>query len=146
MNGVVLIVLDTCHSGAAVHGGARGTLAGIMDRTIEEIVHQVSQEETSGIVVLSSALTGQASAEKSEWGHGPLTLSVIEALTASRIFAGSTESRVMLPTRSPSGGVSLESVRNYSVARVNELTQGRQRVICRNSVDLLSVNLRTIED
>jgi hypothetical protein len=146
MNGVVLIILDTCHSGAAVQGGARGTLAGIMDRTVEEIVHQVSLKESKGIVVLSSALTGQASAEKAEWGHGPLTLAIIEALTANRASVGSLESRVMLPQVSSTGQVSLESIRNYSVARVNELTQGRQRVICRNSVDLLSVNLTSVKN
>lgn len=139
MRGIKLIILDTCHSGAVVTGGMRGVLAGTMDRTAEEILQQFGHTNSGGVVIFSSALTGQLSLETDEWGHGPLTLAVIEALTQSRISKTVTESAIELPATAGTRGVSLESIRNYSVARVNQLTQGRQRVITRNSVDLLDI-------
>jgi serine/threonine protein kinase/tetratricopeptide (TPR) repeat protein len=136
--GVVMVVLDTCHGGSALESGQRGLLVGAMDRSIERAVKQMSTAGVEGSFVLASSLSGQLSEERSEWGHGALTLAVLEALTG-RGAAGIASSQ--LPAPAPNGRISAEALRNYVVGRVNGLTQGRQRVITKNTVDLLGLEI-----
>ncbi|MGN6543784.1 MAG: protein kinase domain-containing protein [Aureliella sp.] len=135
--GVVMVVLDTCHGGSALESGRRGVLVGAMDRSIERAVKQMASAGVEGTFVLASSLSGQLSEERPEWGHGALTLAVLEALTG-QITPG-VEKIDLPPT--PDGRITAEALRNYSVGRVNQLTQGRQQVITKNTVDLLRLEL-----
>lgn len=138
--GIVLVILDTCHSGAALSSGTRGALLGAMDRSIDRAVRQLSEAGVEGTVVFASSLSGQLSQERPDWGHGALTLAVLEGLSGKTLLPDG-HAAPALPQPGPDGLLSLEQLRNYAVGRVNLISHGQQRVISRNTVDLLGISL-----
>lgn len=141
--GAVLVILDTCHSGSAIASGTRGALLGAMDRSIDRAVRQLSAAGVEGSIVLASSLSGQLSQERPDWGHGALTLAILESLSGTALVQEGVGTSP-LPSPGPEGMLSIEAIRNYAVGRVNAISNGQQRVISRNTIDLLSVGLGVV--
>ena len=129
--GSVVILLDTCHSGAATQVGLRGPRSDAMESSVRRAASEISAVDDKGVVVLASSLSRQSAQERPDWGHGALSLAVLEALATRHLVP--TRSATQLPIPSSNQLLSLEQVRNYAVERVNELTDGQQKVIAHST-------------
>ncbi|MGV3486668.1 MAG: protein kinase domain-containing protein [Planctomycetaceae bacterium] len=125
--GAVIVVLDTCHSGATTQIGFRGLSSDAMDTSVRQAAEKISGSEGKGVAVLASSLSSQAAQERPGWGHGALSLAILEALCNQHVYQQSQRSR--LPALGAQRMLSMEQVRAYAVERVNELTDGQQKVI-----------------
>jgi hypothetical protein len=134
--GAVVVLLDTCHSGAATNIGLRGT-ADQMQVRMREVAIEMSGAGDRGVAVLASSLSAQAAQERSSWGHGALSLAIIEALQHQRIYE--QVDYPPLPVPGLQQVVSLQQIQSYAVERVNELTEGQQKVIVQSNMSLLDV-------
>jgi hypothetical protein len=120
---LVLVVMDTCHSGAVSRATAlRG--ADDLQRAIDRAVKQFADSE-KGMVVMAGCLSDQSGLEAHKWKHGALTLALLEGVTGRRIY-DAEESHVPLPG---AGVLSLRGLDFYVTGRVKELAGGRQAVV-----------------
>ena len=132
---MVLVVMDTCHSGRITKGDAasrvafRGSDSNDIERTVARAAADFSQSE-KGVVIMAAASSSQSAHEQTSWGHGAFSMAVIEAMThpATR----KVPSQVPLPAP-PEGLITLEEIRQYVIQRVKELTDGQQTVITNHS-------------
>jgi len=139
--GTIIVLLDTCHSGAAASATGRQPMSGVLQRNVDLATQQMLKAGVTNIVVLASALNLQQSQERSEWKHGALTLAILEALHQKRLFVKGEDPA--LPKVGPDGTITMEALRTYAVARVNHISDGEQRVIG-NTVDLLGIRFHTV--
>jgi uncharacterized caspase-like protein len=117
------IVLDTCHSGAAL-SGFRGPSE---EAAIREAVEQFNKSER-GTVVMAACLRKQLARERPEWGHGALTLALLEGLTGREWKDGKPAG----PLKGRDQGrwvVSLKDLDYYVSRRVRDLTDRKQAVV-----------------
>ncbi|MCM2375074.1 protein kinase domain-containing protein [Aporhodopirellula aestuarii] len=135
--GAVVVLLDTCHSGAATNIGLRGPGANQMQVRMRQVASEMTGAGDRGVAVLASSLSAQAAQERSSWGHGALSLAVIEALRHQRIYA--EVPNPPLPVPGLRQVVSLQQIQSYAVERVNELTEGQQKVIVQSNMSLIDV-------
>ena len=84
-------------------------------------------------MVLAACLADEKANEKAEWGHGVLTLALLEGLRGKveQGLAGNQLDR--LPT---SNIVSLEDLKSWISHRVTELTKGEQAVTSKSYGDI----------
>jgi hypothetical protein len=142
----VILILDTCHSGTV-------TKAGLVDRSRkrgnEDDVRAMIQRQArtqfvkseKGLYVIAACLSGQQAEERPTWGHGALTMSVLEGLQNKYLYTGVNHSDVTtpLPTltkRHLSSVLDLGALSHFIVNRVQELTKGAQAVTTHQSGDL----------
>lgn len=117
----VLVLLDACHSGAAV--GTRGLEVEEFKNVIQDAV-QRKRRNSPGIVLMAACLPDQVANERAEWGHGVCTLAFLEGLQG-QIHDGLKATQSL-----PQGEVvSLQDLSSYVSARVRDLTGGKQAVI-----------------
>jgi len=117
----VLVLLDTCHSGAAV--GTKGLEPEEFKNVIQDAV-QRKRRNSPGIVLMAACLPDQVANEKAEWGHGVCTLAFLEGLQ------GQIHDGLSVTQSLPRGEVvNLQDLSSYVSARVRDLTGGRQAVI-----------------
>lgn len=135
--GAVVVLLDTCHSGAATNISLRGPGVDQMQVRMRQVASEMTGAGDRGVAVLASSLSAQAAQERSSWGHGALSLAIIEALRNQRIYEG--VHRPPLPVPGIHQIVSLQQIQSYAVERVNELTEGQQKVIVQSNMSLLDV-------
>ncbi len=124
-----ILVLDACHSGAATTTGTR-------DATTQQL-HNALYRFTSaqkGLVVLAASLSSQTASENPRYGHGVLTLALLEALQGKYNDAALAESQArnvavpFLPRPQDSSGlITLADIQYYIGSRVEGLTGGKQR-------------------
>ncbi len=95
----VLVMLDTCHAGAAL-GDIVATNQALAD----------GLAACAGVMVLASSTAAEPSYEREDWNHGAFTKALLEALTGE---AG--------------GELTLLQLAEWVGRRVPELTGGRQR-------------------
>ncbi len=141
----VWVILDTCHSGRVTIDGSRGVGESEVQRATQKAVNNFSSSQT-GVVIMAGSLSGQSALEKSDWGHGALTLSLLEGISGQYLFAPD-RSNVALPVHHDDDNVlSLEELRFFVTKRVKELTDGRQSVVTNHTgnIDLDHVPLRRI--
>ncbi len=100
----VIMMLDSCHSGAALDPKSPFITA---DRLIGNI------EKKSGVIVISSSTGSEVSIESPEWKHGAFTYALIEALKGKADFI--KDKKIFV------GEMNL-----YVPSRVKELTKDRQ--------------------
>ena len=127
---LVLVVMDTCDSGGA-------TFADYVPRGLipeEDLKRQIDEAMASfrgtqrGIRVLAASLAGQQALEAGRWGHGALTLALLEGVGQARIYVEACETT--LPERTARDAfLTLEHLEEYATRRVREITGGRQKVV-----------------
>ena len=102
----VVLLVDTCHSGNIRGSGKRRDITS----AIKSIIH-------SGVgSVIMTATTGRGySYEKSEWGHGAFTKSLIEGIDEAKA------------DYNKNGEISIKEIDLYITERVKKLTKGKQK-------------------
>jgi hypothetical protein len=104
----VLLVLDTCHSGAAGTVGARSP--GRLDYA--DVLRDAATDEV-GVITLASCLPNECSYERPQWGNGAFTKALVEGIGGKADLNGD-------------GVVSVAELDAYVADRVKELTDGHQ--------------------
>jgi serine/threonine protein kinase/tetratricopeptide (TPR) repeat protein len=135
--GAVIVVLDTCHSGAATNIGLRSPTSDAMENSVRRAASDIAKDDDKGVAVLASSLSRQAAQERPGWGHGALSLALLEALSNQRLFTQKQQSP--LPVLGTNRMLSLEQIRAYAVERVNEITDGQQKVIVQSNMSLIDI-------
>jgi uncharacterized caspase-like protein len=116
----VLVLVDACHSGAIVEG-RRGPSRSELEDSIRAAVER-SWHNPEGIAVVAACLGDQVARENPEWGHGALTLALLEAIQGKR-------SDGKLVSLGPNPVVTFENVNAYVGQRVESLVGGQQAVV-----------------
>jgi WD40 repeat protein/uncharacterized caspase-like protein len=118
----VLIVLDSCYSGAVVAQFAKAKSGqDALDQVVKDFM-----SAGSGLVVIASSMERERSFEKEEWGHGAMALSLIEAITGESQIGSDVEE---VSAESVVDGVlEVDELYTYVANRVKALTGGRQHV------------------
>uniref|UniRef100_UPI0005553CCD caspase family protein n=1 Tax=Desulfogranum mediterraneum TaxID=160661 RepID=UPI0005553CCD len=108
----VILLADTCHSGAIMGGGRRG------DHSITAAIKELLAAG-SGQVIMTAATGSSFSLERPEWGHGAFTKALLEGFGAAsgRLKADYDQDRV----------VTVKEIDLYVTRRVKQLTGGRQK-------------------
>ncbi|WP_232362560.1 caspase family protein [Desulfogranum mediterraneum] len=108
----VILLADTCHSGAIMGGGRRG------DHSITAAIKELLAAG-SGQVIMTAATGSSFSLERPEWGHGAFTKALLEGFGAAsgRLEADYDQDRV----------VTVKEIDLYVTRRVKQLTGGRQK-------------------
>ena len=110
IQGKVVLMLDTCYSGALL-GDTRAGTDSLPD--LDRFANELADADT-GVVVFSSSSGAQLSREDAAWGHGAFTCALLEAIRDGR----ADFSRL--------GFVTLAQLECYLADRVKALTAGRQ--------------------
>lgn len=131
---VVLVLLDACQSGAAVRTGLRAADPDPLEHAAERAQSAFAQVER-GVVFMASSLAGQKSLENYQWGHGVLTLAVLEALSGQYLYA-ERQPAMGLPPYDSGEVVTFHDLNFYVSERVRLLTGGAQAVITKPSRDI----------
>lgn len=127
----VILVLDACHSGAATTAVFRSPPSAAVNRGVRRDL----EGRRRGTIIMAAAMDQQSAEERPDWGHGALTLALLEAIGGQRMFAAQKETP--LPDTSRSGGLlNFELLNRYVSDRVRELTGGRQAVTTNHSGNL----------
>jgi uncharacterized caspase-like protein len=136
----VVVVLDTCHSGAA---GMRGgpDLQPDLDAAVQKALSQLASARR-GIILLAACLGDQKTPDDF-WGHGVLSLALLEGVQ-EKLLAPKDAGTPQLPReRHPNNPViTLEDLQEYASARVRNLVklkslQADQAVILRPLGDIV---------
>jgi WD40 repeat protein len=101
VRGSVLLFADTCHSGFVT--GADVT---------RELIGRLNEE--AGVVVFAASQGDEASVERDDWGHGAFTKALLEGLEGKA------------DTEPQDGSLTIQELREYVIARVEDLTGGAQ--------------------
>jgi uncharacterized caspase-like protein len=124
---LVIVVMDTCHSGAIRLSGFRGEdPSAQLEQAIAEALQQLAASK-SGLVVMAACLSEEAAREPTELAHGVLSLALLEGITGKRLYTA--KSATPLPQEKPGAAVvTLEDLADYARARVKELVGRGQAV------------------
>jgi hypothetical protein len=117
----VFVVVDTCHAGTATRKLPTGEAAS-------------PGGSRRAIVVMAACLSRGKAQESSQWGHGVLTLALLEALEGRHRYKGKAHTPV--PAPGERGAVSVHDLISYVPRRVEELMGSRQEVVFNNSGDV----------
>jgi WD40 repeat protein len=104
--GMVLLVLDTCHSGALGAGKL------YVNSVSDEIARELGRDE-NGVIVMCSSMARQDSVEDNEHRQGTFTLALLEGLAGKG-------------SKGLDGVVYQHHLDSYVLDRVRQLTKGRQ--------------------
>ena len=110
----VLLLADTCHSGAILGQGRRALGTNSITQAVKELM-----EAGSGQVIMTAATGASYSFERPEWGHGAFTKALLEGLGGGKkgLQADYDKDRV----------VTIKELDLYVTKRVKQLTEGRQK-------------------
>jgi uncharacterized caspase-like protein len=147
----VIVIVDACHAGATKLPYDQAELEQELERGRKKL-----SAGQKGMVILAACRTGESAAESKEWGHGALSLAVLEVLEAVGRRRGEKPlpSRGKLKKETPipefRGGkrkvVVMEDVGVYSggdeptghrKGRVNELASDGQTVVILSTDDII---------
>ncbi len=110
----VLLVLDTCHSGA--------------------VTKQLRSKEDNKMVVMAACLGSKLAKESQKWGHGALTLALLEGLQGKHLYTGQTATP-WPEGNGPNKIITLYDLNHYITKRVQELTKSEQAFVSSNTGD-----------
>lgn len=114
----VIFILDTCHSGTVTKQLRSGDEKKAVLRKLKQ----------SGMVVMAACMSGGRAKEDKEWGHGALTLALLEGLSGKHLYKGKVETP--LPKGSgPSQIITLQDLDYYMTKRVQELAGDNQAMV-----------------
>jgi hypothetical protein len=128
----VLLVMDTCHSGA-VTLGLRGD-GDPADEMARQIRAALPGRTDRALIVMAACLSGGRAAENAAWGHGALSLALLEGIEGKRLYARSA--RTPLPTPNDRDEITLRDLDYYASQRVRELVDGKQAVVTNHTGDV----------
>jgi hypothetical protein len=133
----VVLIMDTCHSGAAGLKGDRPK--GDLDRAVAKALGEFSKAKR-GILLLAACLGDQEAEEHPEWQHGALSLAILECLKGDMVApAASSDGLSELPQKKRRAGViTLGDVATYAEQRVARLVkrESGQAVVVRTLNDI----------
>ncbi|WP_153556718.1 protein kinase domain-containing protein [Roseimaritima sediminicola] len=128
-DGNTILVLDACHSGAATSKYTRSAI----NRQVSNALARFTGAQ-KGLVVLAASASDKTAAENPRYGHGVLTLALLEAIEGRYHELAAEESRregrPLPPLPHPqdnSGLITLHDIQYYVGSRVPGLTDGAQR-------------------
>lgn len=103
----VILLADTCHSGAIMGTGKRG---------VHDVTTAVKEllDAGPGAVIMTAATGSSASLEDPAWGHGAFTHALLEGLNSKADFDRNNV-------------VTVKEIDLYVTQRVKELTNGKQK-------------------
>ncbi len=132
--GMVILIMDSCQSGAITRTGWRGLPELEMKTATAKALSRFAEAE-KGAVVIAASLANQSAQERNDWGHGALTLALVECIRGVRIVPD--PATIPLPQENDLDGlISLQEVSFYISSRVKELTHGGQAVITNHTGNL----------
>jgi hypothetical protein len=123
----VVVILDTCHAGAAgLKGNAESELQQAVDKSLKEFTRA-----RRGILILAACLGSQPAQENENWKHGALSLAILECIRGKQEVERrkGSKSLELLKNRSAAGLLTLGDVEQYAKIRVKELVKGGQGVV-----------------
>lgn len=109
--GTMIVMLDTCHSGASSGDGTE-----IMSRVDMNSVANQLGDKSLGVFLYASALGRQSSYERKDWGNGAFTKAMIEGLSG-----GADRDKI--------GYVETDELAVYVRRRVMQMTNSRQEPV-----------------
>lgn len=109
--GAMVVMLDTCQSGASVDASVPTVSSVDMNRLVNEL-----GDKTLGVFLYASALGRQFSYEKAEWGNGAFTKAMIEGLSGKA-------------DRENTGFIDTEELSLYVRRRVLDMTMHMQEPV-----------------
>lgn len=121
----VWVIMDTCHSGAVARSGLRGTQEELTT-SVSKAVEQFARNE-QGMVIMAACRSDGKAQENPDWGHGALTLALLEGINGDWIYKKKTKTK--LPEASADGVVNLYELDQYITRRVNEVGGGAQAIV-----------------
>ncbi|REJ97440.1 MAG: hypothetical protein DWQ29_00070 [Planctomycetota bacterium] len=115
----VLVILDTCHAGAALSAGDRGASPDSEFDVMTDRALASFKDNAKTVLVLPACLGDQKAKEKPEWGHGALTLSILEAIEGETVVSPTQK---LPPTERGEFVVGYHHLEWYAQNRVWDLT------------------------
>jgi hypothetical protein len=126
----VIVVIDTCHAGAATTRDPNVDPKSELEKAVDEAMRGLANSE-NGIVLVAACRNDQQALEN--WGHGALTLAILELLTGNQGDYPTKSSTARLPAEEKRV-LTLEDMERYVKDRVEDLVgTGRQAVVLRTS-------------
>ena len=119
----VLLVLDTCHSGAILHGKKGPPKQGELDQAVHAALQDLQQSE-AGMVIIAACQGKERANELDRLKHGVLTFALLEGLQGRLLE--DVRSELALPLGPI---VYLVDLNEYVDKRVKELTASKQGVV-----------------
>jgi hypothetical protein len=123
----VWLVLDTCHGSRVNRELLRGLAPFELERSTDRAFRHPEGSDR-GLVITAASMAGQDVAENKAWGHGALTLALLEGLQGQRIIENGRA--IPMPHQlGRDGQIDLEGLTFFASRRVAELTKGAQSVV-----------------
>jgi Caspase domain len=115
-----VLIFDTCHSGAVENNTSDPNSPDNFFKTIHKFVSEA--ENKKGLVVMAACAGSQKANEAKRWGHGALTLSLLEAIGGKYLYQSKDLPQTPLPSPEGSKWVTLVDVDRYVTDRVHVLS------------------------
>jgi uncharacterized caspase-like protein len=130
---LVVLIMDSCQSGTVTRTGLRNIGKLEMEAATTKALRRFAESE-KGVVVIAASLGNQSAEERTDWGHGVLTLALLEGITGRRLV---TTRPLPLPQERALGTfVTLQDLSYYIAERVKDLTSGSQAVVTNHTGNL----------
>jgi uncharacterized caspase-like protein len=115
-----IVLFDTCHSGAADEGDADDERP---ENLIKNLRKGMSEgRDAKGLVVMAACGRYQKANETARWGHGALTLAVLEGLDGKYYYQTKGLFATPLPQPGAHGAITLKFLDRYVTERVEVLS------------------------
>lgn len=112
-----IVLFDTCHSGASDEN--EDSTAAVM-KNIQKTVAE--SRDPKGFVVMAACGRFQKANETARWGHGALTLSLLEGLDGKALYQSKDLYATPLPQPNGDGIITLKELDRYVTERVEVLS------------------------
>jgi hypothetical protein len=127
----VVVILDTCHSGAAGMGISRGDAQEELTKAIDQAMGEFAKAKR-GMMILAACLAHQQAWEKTDTGgHGVFSMALLECITGKRIAKKGPRSPLLPAEKGGTHIVTLSELKQYAEERVAELLGSKQAVVLR---------------
>lgn len=120
----VLIIMDTCHSGAIARNGMVGNQEELKNSV--SVAFRDEAKNKKGMVILTACRADGKAQESSDWGHGLLSLALLEGMTGERLYGKKQTPPLPKP---PDGVLILKALNGYITQRVKDVGGGEQAIV-----------------
>jgi uncharacterized caspase-like protein len=142
-----IVIMDTCHSGRAIQASHDGDLrqrgadpleGSELDSRLERQIaamHDKMKNLPQTTVFFAACLGSETAVERDSWGHGALTLAILEAIQGELLYAIGQEADMPVKPGWKST-ITLQDLDYYATHRVKDLTGQKQSVLVRSFGEL----------